>query len=75
MWVFKVKCKVDGSVERYKTRLVAKRFTKTYGIDFQETFAPIAKINLSEFCCLLPLTLIGLFINRMLKMSFSMGNL
>ncbi|RVW35063.1 Retrovirus-related Pol polyprotein from transposon RE1 [Vitis vinifera] len=44
-WVFTIKCKPNGSIERYKARLVDKGFTQTYGIDHQETFAAFAKIN------------------------------
>lgn len=44
-WIFTVKYKVDGSVDKYKPRLVAKGFTQSYGIDYQETFAPVAKLN------------------------------
>ena len=43
--MFAVKSKVDGIVERYKARLVAKDFIQTHGIDYQETFGSVAKIN------------------------------
>jgi len=43
-WVYKVKHNVDGFVSRYKTRLVAKGYAQTYGIDYEETYSLIAKM-------------------------------
>ena len=43
--MFTVKHKADGSVERYKARLVAKGYTQSFGVDYQETFASVAKLN------------------------------
>ena len=59
-WVFSVKYKSDGSVEWYKERLVAKGFTQTYGIDYQETFASVAKLNTIRILLSLA-AMIGLF--------------
>ncbi|XP_038995819.1 uncharacterized protein LOC120120205 [Hibiscus syriacus] len=44
-WVFTVKYKADGSIERYKARLVTTGFTQSFGVDYHETFAPVAKLN------------------------------
>nr|GEZ64602.1 putative retrotransposon Ty1-copia subclass protein [Tanacetum cinerariifolium] len=44
-WIYKKKTDIDGKVHIYKARLVAKGCTQTYGVDFEETFSPIADIR------------------------------
>ena len=44
-WVFSTKYKSSGIIDKYKPRLVVKGYTQTYGIDCQETFAPVTKMN------------------------------
>ena len=68
-WVYIVKYKANGTLKRYKARLVAKGYIQTYGVDCQETFTTVAKMNIFESYYLRLLTLVGLCSNLMLKMS------
>lgn len=45
-WVYKIKCKSSGEVERYKARLVAKRFSQKERIDYDNTNSHVAKMEI-----------------------------
>ena len=44
-WIFKKKLKTDGTIERFKARLVVQGYTQKAGIDYLDTYAPVARIT------------------------------
>ena len=74
-WIYKRKFKADGTVDKYKARLVAKGYAQTEGIDYRETFAPVAKMNTVRL--ILPLaTQMGWQLHQMdVKSAFLNGNI
>ena len=73
--MYKVKHNSDGSISRYKAMLVAKGYAQTHGIDYEETFAPIAKM--ATICSVIVVAITkGWFVHQMdVKNAFLHGDL
>src|SRR5947209_7806252 len=56
-WVYQIKCNLNGNIAHYKAQLVAKGFTQKPGINFNETFALVAKIEPIRLLCALTTSL------------------
>jgi hypothetical protein len=55
-WVYKVKHNANGSVYKYKAKLVAKSYAQTYGIDYEETYSLVAKMMIIKTIIVMVIT-------------------
>lgn len=52
-WIFKTKYKHNGEVQKFKGRLVAKGYAQEYGLDYEEVFSLVARIDMIRILLLL----------------------
>lgn len=71
-WVYNTKLNSDGSIERLKSCLVAKRYTQVFNIDSDETFIPIIKTTTIRVVLTISVMKNGSLCNMMLRMPFEM---
>lgn len=45
-WIFKIKYKVDVTIQKYKVHIIARGFTQVLGVDFGDTFSPMVKLTI-----------------------------
>ena len=74
-WIFKKKMKPDGSIDKYKSRLVVKDFRQQEGLDYFDTYSPVTRITSIRMLIIIA-SLCGLEIHQMdVKTTFLNGDL
>ncbi|XP_027915708.1 uncharacterized protein LOC114175139 [Vigna unguiculata] len=73
MWVFAIKVGPDGTIDRLKACIVAKDYTQIFGLNYGDTFSPVAKMASVRLFIDMAALQSGLFINWTLKTHSSMA--
>ena len=73
--MYKVKYLSDGTVDKYKVRLVAKGYTQQAGLDFIKTFSPVAKVSTIQLLLALAIVHNLLLLQLDINNVFSNGSL
>ncbi|GJR18635.1 putative retrotransposon ty1-copia subclass protein [Tanacetum coccineum] len=73
-WIFKKKTDMDGNVHTYTARIVAKGYTQTYGVDYEETFSPIADIRAIRILIDVKTAFLNSYLDEDIYMVFKMDN-
>ena len=66
-WIYKIKHAADGSIEKYKTRFVARGFSQVEGVDYDETFSLVSRYT-SIHSIIAPATSMGWKLHQMVKL-------
>ena len=66
-WVYKTKCNAEGKIDRHKARLVVKGYKQQYGRDYDETYAPIARMKTVRVVIAITMDVKCSFVNGVLK--------
>lgn len=74
-WIFSIKYLPDGTIERLKARLIAKRYSQMYGINYFGTFSSVARLNFIRILISVAINMNWLLYQHLVKNAILYGDL